>query len=117
MECSEWLERFENNANQPPQILVFVFFGIFVILADIRGQFGTPSGPLNFYRHFFQNFSIPNFGPKSGRPDSRKLQKHTNRSKKLAKDIQFIIQNIYTMQKTQKQSINDLRSTVYSDFP
>ena len=40
MECSEWLERFENNANQPPQILVFVFFGILVILADIRAGFG-----------------------------------------------------------------------------
>ena len=36
---------------------VLGFFGIIVILADIRGQFGTPSGLLNFYRHFFQNFS------------------------------------------------------------
>ena len=53
MECSEWLERFENNANQPPQILVFVFFGIFVILADIRAQFGAPwICPDIFFKNF-----------------------------------------------------------------
>ena len=117
MECSEWLERFENNANQPPQILVFVFFGIFVILADIRGQFGTPSGPLEFFQTFFSTIFNSKFWTKIRSTRLPKDSKTHKSVKKLAKDIQFIIQNIYTMQKTQKQSINDLRSTVYSDFP
>ena len=95
MECSEWFERFENNANQPPQILVFVFFGIFVILADIRGRF-------EFFQTFFSNIFNSKFLTKIRSTRLPKNSKTHKTVKKLAKDIKFIIQNIYTMQKNTK---------------